>query len=81
MAVFSHSDTAKKGPANADDLAPYLENDEKLLGEIRSGNIVVIWRVYLGDLAKKQGGLPAYVIAYEKDAPTKGGYVATGTTT
>jgi len=68
----------KKGPSKAEDLAPYLGKDERLLERIRSGDIVVLWDVWLFDLFGEPGGLGGSVIAYEKDAPTKGGLVVMG---
>ena len=70
--------TFEDGAVKVVDLAPYLENDEKLLGRIRSGDIVVRWNVWVLGLAKKPGGNGAYVVAYDKDAPTKGGHVVMG---
>ncbi len=77
-ALIRYSDEKDKGPTKLDDLAPYLEKTGKALGQIRSGAIVVIWGVSINDLSKKPGRSPAYVIAYEKGAPTSGGLVAMG---
>ena len=72
IAMVDYSLFTNKGPTKPEDLAPYLQNDEKLLGKIRSGAIVVIWGVLSADLVrkdKKRGRLP--IVAYEKDVPTK----------
>jgi hypothetical protein len=64
-----------KAPAKADDLGPYVENDKKLLDALKSGDIVFAWGVRLTDMT---AGSSNTVLAYEKDAPTKGGQVLYG---
>jgi hypothetical protein len=80
MALLDYSDSNKKGPARVEDLVEYLMNDEKLIAQVRSGDIVAVWNVSVIDLNTKPGGSPSYVIAYEKDVPTKGGFVVMGDT-
>ena len=62
-----------KPPANAEALAAWFENDEKLLGKLQSGEIVFLYGV--GTKQMRPEGPSRTVIAYEKDAPTRGGYV------
>jgi hypothetical protein len=64
-----------KAPAKADDLGPYVENDKKLLDALKSEDIVFIFGVRLVDMT---AGSSNTVLAYEKDAPTKGGQVLYG---
>src|SRR2546423_715219 len=78
MAMMDYEDSKRKGASKVEELAPFLENDEKLIQRIRSGDIVVIWNVSFAELSKTPGGSASYVIAYEKDALTKGGLVVMG---
>jgi len=64
-----------KAPAKAEDLAPYFENDKKLLDALKSEEIVFLYGVRLVDMT---AGSSNTVLAYEKDAPTKGGQVLYG---
>jgi hypothetical protein len=64
-----------KAPAKADDLAPYFENDKKLLDALKSEDIVFFYGVRLVDMTS---GTSNTILAYEKDAPTKGGQVLYG---
>jgi hypothetical protein len=64
-----------KAPAKAEDLAPYFENDKKLLDALKSEDLVFFYGVRLVDMT---AGSSNTVLAYEKDAPTKGGQVLYG---
>lgn len=68
----------KKGASRPEDLAPFLKDNPKLLDRLRAGDLVVLWGVSPSELRKKLGGERAYVIAYEKNAPTAGGFVLLG---
>src|SRR5262249_58914068 len=76
LTLLHYNVNTKKGPSKPEDLAPYLESDDgkELLGKVQSGDIVVIWGVSIPDLEKGPGGPAGQVVAYDKDAPTKGGY-------
>jgi hypothetical protein len=75
LAYHNHLDATNKAPAKAEDLAPYFENDKKLLDALKSEEIVFIYGVRLTEMP---AGSSKTVIAYEKDAPTKGGQVLFG---
>jgi hypothetical protein len=66
-------------PANAKQLAPFFENDQKLLNKLESEEIVFLYGVGLNQMQPQGPGRT--IIAYEKDAPTQGGYVALGDAT
>jgi hypothetical protein len=78
IAIQDYSDNNHKGPSRVEDLAPYLENDQRLIERIRLGDIVVIWKVSFSDLMKQPGGPSSCVLAYGKDVPEKGGPVVMG---
>jgi hypothetical protein len=63
-----------RGPAKAEDLAPYFENNKRLLDLLKSGDIVFPYNVSLHELSRL-GGLSNVVLAYDKGVPTEGGYV------
>jgi hypothetical protein len=82
-AVLMSATRSEKGAVNADDLKPHLEGtkdfDERvILDKVRSGEIVIVWGTRVELLDKAPGGKSDYVILYEKEAPTSGGYVVTG---
>ena len=72
----SYVDSTRRPPAKAQDLAPFIENDRRLLGRLESGEIVFRYGVTLTDMLPE--GTSKTIIAYEKDAPTQGGLVALG---
>jgi len=74
LAYHNYYDANKKAPARAEDLAPYLENDKRLVGLLSDKEIVFF---YDFDLVKivNSTGTSKTVLAYDKDAPTKGGMV------
>jgi hypothetical protein len=79
LAYQNHVDAKTKGPAKADDLGPYLENDKRLLDLLISGEIVFSYNVNYA--AMSEFGVPATVLAYVKDVPEKGGWVLMGDAT
>jgi hypothetical protein len=78
IAYHAYNDANAKGPAKAADLAPFFENDKRLLGLLENKDIVFIFGVGLRDMTD---GTANTVLAYEKDVPTKGGYVLMGDAT
>jgi hypothetical protein len=62
-----------KGPARAEDLAPYIENDQRILGQLKSGDIVFNYGVGLLQVVNTTGTSNT-ILAYDKDTPTRGGY-------
>jgi uncharacterized protein (TIGR03066 family) len=81
VALINECDGTNKGVASIEQLetSPNTRDLPKtILEQARSGEVVVPWKVNLNNLAKLPGGLGSYVIVYEKDAPTKGGYIVMG---
>jgi uncharacterized protein (TIGR03066 family) len=79
--LINECDGSNKGVASIEQLeaSPNARDLPKsVFDQIRSEDIVVPWKVNLSKLAMLPGGLGSYVIVYEKDAPTKGGYVVMG---
>jgi hypothetical protein len=76
LAYHNYVDQNNRGPKDADDLAPFFENSKKLLDALKTKRIEFYFGVGLNDL--KDTGLSNTVIAYEKDAPSKGGLVLFG---
>jgi hypothetical protein len=74
IAYHLHFDAKRKGPATGEDLGPFLENDQRLLGLLKSGDIVFIYNVGILDM----DGTSDTVVAYDKNVPTKGGMVLMG---
>ncbi len=64
-----------RAPQKAEDLAPYFENSRKLLDHLKSKRIEFFYGV---TPTQMPAGASNTVLAYEKDAPTKGGYVLHG---
>src|SRR5438045_2796887 len=60
-------------PAKAADLAPFLE--KRALARLENKSVVFVYGVTLKDMTK---GSSNTVLAYEKDAPEKGGLVGYG---
>jgi hypothetical protein len=75
LAYNLHTLDMQKPPAKAEDLAPYFENDERLLEVLKSGKIQFQYNVPIADIIKTKG-IANTILAYEKDLPTKGGYAA-----
>jgi hypothetical protein len=79
LAHINYYDQKRKAPTKAEDLAQLMDKSEAhVVTMMKSGDIVVQWDVSVADLMTAPGGPKEYVLAYEKDAPTKGGFVATG---
>ena len=74
LAYHNYNDANKKAPAKGADLGPFIENDKRLLGLLENKDIVFLYGVNLIDIING-AGTSNTVLAYEKDAPTKGGAV------
>ena len=66
---------AGKPPSKPEDLAKGLNNDDRLLGLLKSGEVVFIYNVKPFEMPE---GSTRTVLAYEKDVPEKGGLVLLG---
>jgi len=72
LAYHNFNDANRKGPEKAADLGPFVENDKRLLGLLENKDIVFQYGVALKDMTD---GTSNTVLAYDKDAPAKGGLV------
>jgi hypothetical protein len=75
LAFHNHLDATNKAPQKADDLVPYLDKNQKLIDALKGGDYVFLYGVTLLQMTE---GSSNTVLAYEKDVPTKGGFVAYG---
>jgi hypothetical protein len=76
LAYNLHNLDTKMGPTKADDLAPYLDpenREQRLLEALKSGQIQFQYNVSIAYILKTTG-VAKTILAYEKDVPTKGGY-------
>jgi hypothetical protein len=72
VAFHSHVSTNNRGPAKLEDLAPFYNNDAKMTERLKEGIYVFYWNVNPTSLTQ---GTSNTVLAYEADAPSKGGAV------
>jgi hypothetical protein len=77
LAYNFYNDAMNAGPSKIDDLAPFVENDQRVLNRVKTGEIVLIWDVRL---ANKKAG-EGLVLGYAKQVPEKGGPVVMGDAT
>jgi hypothetical protein len=61
-----------KPPQKPEDLLPYIENDQRLLTAMKSGQLVFLFGVSTKDMV---AGTVNTVLVYERDVTTKGGFV------
>ena len=61
-----------RGPANAGELAAYESTFVFGYKPVKSGDVIIVWGATMGG---EGGGGSEGVIAYEKKAPTEGGWV------
>jgi hypothetical protein len=64
-----------KAPAKAEDLAPYFDNNKRLLDLLKNEDIVFFYNVTPTQMTS---GTSNTVLAYVKDVPDKGGLVLLG---
>jgi hypothetical protein len=69
------STNGNRGPAKAEDLAKYYENDAQVTALLKNGDVVVYWGA---TLQKMTQGSSNTVLGYEKATPTSGGLVLMG---
>lgn len=72
LAYQGYYQANQKGPSKADDLVRYLQDDQRLLGFLKTGKIAFINGIGKGDLPD---GESATVIAFEKSIATVEGLV------
>jgi predicted Zn finger-like uncharacterized protein len=75
IAYHNYCDTFRKGPAKAEDLLPFMEKKDVRLLNLLKNDLVFIYHVNIPDMID---GTSNTILAYQKDAPTRGGYVLFG---
>jgi len=75
LAYHNHIDAVSRAPQKAEDLAPYFDNSKKLLDHLKSKRIEFYYGVGIAQMTE---GTSNTILAYEKDAPDKGGQVLFG---
>src|SRR5262245_4086406 len=75
LAYHAFHDANNKGPANAEELAPFFENSKKLLDHLKSKRIEFFYNVRITDMTE---GTANTILAYEKELPSKGGFALYG---
>jgi hypothetical protein len=74
LAYHNHVDANRgRPPARAEDLGPFVENDARILGALKSGEYVILWN---STFQAMTAGTSNTVLGYEKQTPEKGGLVA-----
>jgi hypothetical protein len=74
IAYKSYCDDKGEPPAQVEQLAPYLDNNKRLVDALKDKDIVFYYDVPQKRIGSSTGQ-SLTVLAYEKDAPTKGGWV------
>jgi hypothetical protein len=74
LAYHQYFDANRKAPEKAEDLAPYFENDKRLLALLKDKDVVFFYGFDLLKIVATTGASNT-VLAHEKDVPDKGGYV------
>lgn len=75
LAYHNHLSDHGKPPTKADDLKPYLESP-KALSLLNDGKVVFIYKVHVTEMMDE--GSSKTIVAYEKEAATKGGWCLFG---
>ncbi|MBY0525796.1 MAG: hypothetical protein K2R98_20555 [Gemmataceae bacterium] len=75
LAYFSCIAQHKVAPTKLEELQAHLKNNSGVPERVRDGRLVVVWGVPPRSDPKDLVGV---VLAYEKDAPEKGGWVCMG---
>jgi hypothetical protein len=74
-AFHDHCDAKRGPPRNAADLAPFLGNRQSAIAPLTDGRLVFNYSVGIMDMV---AGTSNTVLAYERDAPARGGLVLFG---
>jgi hypothetical protein len=74
VAYKSYCDATGQPPAKAEQLAQYLDNNKRLVDALKDKDIVFFYDVPMKRVGSTTG-CSLTVLAHEKDAPTKGGWV------
>jgi hypothetical protein len=69
LSYLNYMDSTGRPPAKADDLAPYLDNNQRLIKLIKDGDIVVGWRSTFGQMTE---GTSNTILVYEKESDGQG---------
>lgn len=75
LAYHNHIDDLTKAPTKAEELAPYFQNSKKLLDHLKTKRIEFYYGVTIAQMTE---GTSNTILAFEKDAPAKGGLVLFG---
>jgi hypothetical protein len=75
LAYHNCVDATGKAPAKAEDLAPFLCNNKRMVDLLKNEDIVFFFGV---GIAQMTSGTSNTVLAYDKDVPDKGGLVLMG---
>jgi hypothetical protein len=75
LAYHLHNDAAGKPPAKAKDLAPFMDNNKRLVDMLENEDVVFFYGV---GIAQMTAGTSNTILAYDKDVPEKGGLVLMG---
>jgi len=75
IAYHAYCDFTSQPPANAEQLAPHLKNDRRLVNALKNKDIVFFYDVPMTGAVPATAGCSRTVLAYEKGAPTKGGWI------
>jgi hypothetical protein len=73
LAYHNPYSAAGRGPNKVEELAPFFENAKDLTERLKDGTYVFAWGA---DIKKMTNGTSNTVLAYEAEAPSKGGVVA-----
>lgn len=65
-----------KPPTKAEDLAPHLDKDQRVIDLLKNKDVIFIYGV--SPIEMTEGGTVDTIVAYEKNVPTKGGAVLYG---
>jgi hypothetical protein len=75
LAYHNYNDAFNKAPEKPEDLGPFVENDQRLLGLLKNKDLVFNFGFSLKQISNTTGTANT-VLAYEKDAGTKPAFVA-----
>jgi hypothetical protein len=72
LAYHMHLDANSGPPSKAEDLAPFFDNNARLLKMLKDETVVFFYKVGLNQMPS---GSSNTILAYDKDVPQKGGLV------